>query len=187
MSRFALSLFLLGALLLGTAWIVESREVVAPGATEEPALPEAPIAGYRAPDFTLTTLTGDTVRLSDYRGQPVVVNFWATWCPPCRAEIPHFQAASRRYNGRIIFLGVDDGEPVATVAPFAAKMGITYPIPLDTESAVSRLYRVNSLPSTFFIDASGVIRHVQFGLVTEAVLEENVQVLLADEGNAAGP
>ena len=187
MSRFTLSLFLLGALLLGTAWIVESREVVAPGATDGGALPEAPAVGYPAPDFTLPTLTGETVRLSDYRGRPVVVNFWATWCPPCRAEIPHFQSASRRYNGRVVFLGVDDAEPATVVAPFAADMGITYPVPLDMESVVSRLYRVNSLPSTFFVDARGVVRHVQFGLVTEAVLEEQIQRLLAEGGDAANP
>lgn len=177
-SRFVWSLIFAGALLLGSGWIVHSRETVA-GSGEVAGETEAPVAGHLAPDFTLATLTGEEVTLSDFRGrQPVVLNFWATWCPPCRAEIPFFQTASRKYNGQVAVLGIDDGEPRATVAPFVAEFGMTYPVPLDEESAVSRRYRVNSLPSTFFINRDGVVQHVHIGIINQAVLEAQIEALL---------
>ena len=176
-SRFTWILLLVGSLLLGTAWIVESRAEV--GSAALPAVAaEAPLAGHLAPDFTLTTTLGEEFALNDYRGRPIVLNFWATWCPPCRAEIPHFQAASVKYNGQVTIAGVDDGEVLSTVVPFARELGMTYLIPLDTESVVSRRYQVNSLPSTFFIDRDGVIQHVQIGIVNQAILEDQIQRLL---------
>jgi thiol-disulfide isomerase/thioredoxin len=169
-------LLMLGALLLGSAWILYSRE--APDRSGITGLTEAPAAGYLAPDFTLDSLAGDDFTLSAVRGQPVVLNFWATWCPPCRVEIPHFQEASTTYNGQVLIVGVDDGEPRETVVPFAQEMGITYPVPLDESSEVSRRYRVNSLPTTFFVDADGVIQHIQIGLVNEAMLQEQIERLI---------
>lgn len=175
-SRFTWTLLMLGALLLGSAWILYSREE--PGTSSVAGLTEAPAVGYLAPDFSLPSLTGDSFSLSASRGQPVVLNFWATWCPPCRVEIPHFQEASTTYNGQVLIVGVDDGEPRERVAPFAQEMGITYPVPLDGDSGVSRRYRVNSLPTTFFIDADGVIQHIQIGLVNEAMLQEQIERLI---------
>lgn len=177
-SRFTWVLLMLGALLLGSAWILYSRE--APDTGNIAGLTEAPAVGHLAPDFTLDTLTGDSFSLSATRGQPVILNFWATWCPPCRVEIPHFQEASTAYNGQVLIVGVDDGEPRAQVAPFAQEMGITYPVPLDSNSEVARRYRVNSLPTTFFIDADGVIQHIQIGLVNGAMLAEQVERLIRD-------
>ena len=168
---------MLAALLLGTAWILESRTVRAPGAG---ALEEAPAVGHKAPDFTLNTLAGDEIQLSNLRGRPVVVNFWATWCPPCRAEIPFFQEANRKYNGQAVILGVDDGEPRETVARFAGELGMTYPIPLDEEGVVSRQYRANSLPTTYFIDRNGVIQHLHIGIINQAVLESQIEQLLKE-------
>jgi len=177
-TRFTWTLLFLSALLLGSAWIVQSRETVSESG-EVAGQTEAPVAGHLAPDFTLTTLSGEEVTLSDFRGrQPVVLNFWATWCPPCRAEIPFFQSASRKYNGQVAVLGVDDGELRATVAPFVTEMGMTYPVPLDEESVVSRRYRVNSLPSTYFIGRDGVVEHVHIGIISQAVLEEQIEALL---------
>jgi thiol-disulfide isomerase/thioredoxin len=175
-SRFTWTLLFIGALLLGSAWILYSREE--PGALAADGLTEAPTAGYLAPDFTLETLDGDTFTLGDLRGQPVVINFWATWCPPCRAEIPHFQQASRTYNGQVAIVGVDDGEPRERVAPFVEEMRMTYPVPLDTQSVVSRRYRVNSLPTTFFVGADGVIQNVHIGIINQAVLEEKIEALI---------
>jgi len=143
-----------------------------------PALsgPSQPVA----PDFALPTLDGGSVRMADLRGKVVLLNFWATWCPPCRVEIPHFQEASTTYNGQVLIVGVDDGESRAQVAPFAHEMGITYPVPLDSNSEVARHYRVNSLPTTFFIDADGVIQHIQIGLVNGAMLAEQIERLIRD-------
>ena len=179
-TRFTWTLLLIGSLLLGVAWILQSRETVEGKEDASAAsVAEAPVAGYRAPDFTLTTAQGKTFTLGEYRGQPVVLNFWATWCPPCRAEIPHFQAASLKYNGQVAIIGVDDGEPLSTVAPFASELGMTYPLPLDEQSIVGRQYRVNSLPSTFFIDRDGIIRYVHIGILNGAVLEERISELLS--------
>lgn len=176
-SRFTWTLFFIGALFLGSAWILQSQEPVET-VTAGDDVAEAPVAGYRAPDFTLRTINGEELHLADYRGQPVVLNFWATWCPPCRAEIPHFEAASRKYNGQVVVLGVDDGEPLATVAPFVADLGMTYTLPLDEQSVVTRQYRVNSLPSTFFIDRDGIIQYVHIGIINQAVLEARIEALL---------
>lgn len=177
-TRFTWSLLFVSALLLGSVWIVYSRETVA-GSEETAGETEAPVVGHLAPDFTLTTLSGEDVTLSDFRGrQPVVLNFWATWCPPCRAEIPFFQSVSRKYNGQVAVLGLDDGESRATVAPFVTEMGMTYPVPLDEESLVSRRYRVNSLPTTYFIGRDGVVQHVHIGIINQAVLEEQIEALL---------
>ena len=163
------------AFFLGVAWILYSREPV-----EEINLTsaEAPAVGYRAPDFTLQTLSGEPFTLSDQQGQPVVLNFWATWCPPCRAEIPFFQAASRKYNGQVIIAGVDDGEPADRVAPFVREMGITYPVPLDESGEISRIYRVSSLPETVFIDRNGVVQNIHLGIMNQAMLEERIGQLL---------
>lgn len=174
-SRFTWTLLLIGAFFLGVAWILYSREPV-----EEINLTsaEAPAVGYRAPDFTLQTLSGESFTLSDQQGQPVVLNFWATWCPPCRAEIPFFQAASRKYNGQVIIAGVDDGEPADRVAPFVREMGITYPVPLDESGEISRIYRVSSLPETVFIDRNGVVQNIHLGIMNQAMLEERIGQLL---------
>lgn len=177
-SRFAWSLYLVATLLLGSAWILHSREPVeALNATGSDRT--APVVGYHAPDFTVPTLSGEPFTLSDRRGQPVVMNFWATWCPPCRAEIPFFLEAARKYNGQVAVVGVDDGEPAGVVSSFASDLGMTYPIPLDEDSAVSRQYRVNSLPTTFFIDREGIIQHIHIGIISNAVLEERISELLA--------
>ena len=184
-NRFFWVILMLGAALLGTGWILQSQEP--PGSEVDPAgLASAPVAGYLAPDFTLTLVNGESITLSDLRGTPVVLNFWATWCPPCRAEIPHFQAASRKYNGQVIVAGVDDGEPLATVSPFVSEMGMTYPILLDLDSAVAIRYRVSALPTTFFIDADGVIQEVYPGIINQAVLESRIEQLIRGEEAAGG-
>ena len=176
-SRFSWSLYIIATLLLGSAWILESREPV-DGFSNGSESVSAPAVGYYAPDFTVSTLTGEAFTLSEQRGQPVVVNFWATWCPPCRAEIPFFQAVARKYNGQIAVIGVDDGQPAPVVASFVSEMGMTYPVPLDEDSAVSRTYRVNSLPTTYFVDADGIVRNIHMGIISQAVLEEKIAQLL---------
>ena len=177
-ARFTWTLYLIATLFLGSAWILYSREPVQIFDSSDSAI-VAPAVGFQAPDFTVPALNGETFSLAEHRGRPLVINFWATWCPPCRAEIPFFQAAARKYNGQLTVVGVDDGEPAALVASFANEIGMTYPIPLDEDSAVSRAYRVNSLPTTFFIDGEGTIRNIHIGIINQAVLEERIAQLLA--------
>jgi cytochrome c biogenesis protein CcmG, thiol:disulfide interchange protein DsbE len=178
-TRFRWSILLLALAVMGGSWIVLSQESTAAYGDVE-GLIEAPAAGYLAPDFTLTTTLGQELTLSDLRGQPVVLNFWATWCPPCRAEMPEFQQASAKYNGQAVILGIDQGEPLSVVADFGNALGITYPLLLDLDNRVSRLYNVNALPKTLFLDANGVVRELYTGMVNRAVLEDRIERLLAE-------
>ena len=172
MSRTIWNVLIGAVLVVGVTWIwagrVPTQEVAASGN----GLPPAPAVGHPAPDFKLTTVTGETVALSALRGKSVVLNFWATWCPPCRAELPELQAASQRYAGQLDIIGVNQAEPVADVTAFAQQFGLTFPIPLDANADVSRRYAVRSLPTTFFIDRNGVIRQIQSGPLTEATLAQ---------------
>lgn len=126
--------------------------------------PEMKIAPYpdnAAPDFTLPGLDGEPLTLSQLRGQPVILNFWAGWCPPCRQELPALQAAYQAYD--IGFVAVNVKEKANTVADFAERMALDFPIALDKDGAVGNgLYEVRGLPTTLFIDAQGVVmaRHV---------------------------
>lgn len=163
--------------LLGGAWIVYSQEPVVDAAATA-GVSEAPLAGYLAPDFTLNTIVGETVTLADFQGRPVILNFWATWCPPCRAEIPHFQEASVKYNGQVAILGIDQGEPANLVSDFAAGFNITYPLLLDPDNTANRLYNVQALPTTYFIDRQGLVREVYTGILNQAVLEDRIERLL---------
>jgi peroxiredoxin len=170
------TLLILLVLILGLAWTWLSR-VSAGSSASLSSRQAAPVIGYPAPDFTLTTLDGGEFKLSAQRGTPVVLNFWATWCPPCRAELPELRAASERHADQIAIVGVNQAETAATVARSAPDLGLTYPIPLDQSGTVSRAYGVRSLPSTFFIDRDGVIREIQNGPLTEATLAQLLQTI----------
>ncbi len=178
-SRFGWTLLLVGVALMGLGWIAYSQEQDVSLSGGE-ALTEAPIAGYLAPSFSLTSTLGEEISLADYRGRPVILNFWATWCPPCRAEMPEFQSASTRYNGQATILGVDQGEPPSIVSDFGNALGITYPLLVDQENVVNRAYGVTALPTTVFIDGRGVVREVFTGIVSKAVLEDRIERLLAE-------
>jgi peroxiredoxin len=166
-------------LALGVAWTALSR------APEQVAVaqnggPPSPQTGFTAPDFTLDILGGGTVSLSDLRGQAVLVNFWATWCPPCRAEMPAIQRVYDRYRDQgFTVLAVDLQEDDAQVAGFAEEMGLTFPILMDRDGSVFARYRVMGLPSTFFVDQNGIIQEVTVGgPMTEAFIESQVTNLL---------
>jgi cytochrome c biogenesis protein CcmG/thiol:disulfide interchange protein DsbE len=165
------TLLILLTLAVGLLWIWVSR-VPSGGAPQGENLPPAPAVGHPAPDFVLSTLNGDDFKLSALRGRPVVLNFWATWCPPCRAELPDLKSAYQRYGGQVAIVGVNQVEPAATVAQFAKEFGLTFPVPLDQRGDVSRTYGVRSLPTTFFIDRNGIIRQFQNGPLTEATLAQ---------------
>lgn len=114
--------------------------------------------GQRAPDFTLRTLEGDEISLSDLRGQAVLVNFWATWCGPCRAEMPEFQQVYLAQKERgFAVVAVDYMEDAEKVREFADELGLTFTFVLDNDGDVADLYRINSYPSSFIIDGNGII------------------------------
>ncbi len=121
--------------------------------------------GVSAQDFILPALTGNDVKLSDYKGKVVFLNIWATWCPPCRDEMPSMESLYRRLKGRnfeLLAVSIDrDGEKV--VRPFAAKYGLTFPVLLDPEGKTYRLYGLTGVPESFIIDKSGVVIHKVIG------------------------
>ncbi|MFC1994739.1 redoxin domain-containing protein [Chloroflexota bacterium] len=130
----------------------------APGTTAPRIAPEG---GALAPDFTLPTLDGGTATLSDLQGRPVLLNFWASWCPPCRAEMPYLQSVwEKSKDGDLVMLAINKGEQKQKVRDFVTSLGYTFPIGLDTDTLVAHAYRAYSIPRTFFIDRSGVVQVV---------------------------
>lgn len=127
-------------------------------------------AGDAAPDFELTALSGETVRLSQSRGKPVLLSFGATWCPDCRREAPLLQTLHQAHP-ELVVLAVDIEEDQAIVQQFVDEMGLTYPTLLDTDGKVKELYRVFAIPTEFFIDEEGIIRATIIEQVTPQSLE----------------
>lgn len=140
----------------------------------------APPTGV-APDFTLRTLDGRNLRLQEQRGRVVLVNFWATWCGPCRVEMPHLNRLHDKYRAAgLVLLGVNVDEDPRAAAGVAAKLGVQFPVLLDTDKAVSRLYDLNSMPSTVLIDRDGKVRYLHRGYRDgyENTYEQQIRELL---------
>jgi cytochrome c biogenesis protein CcmG, thiol:disulfide interchange protein DsbE len=169
LNRWHLALVIL--LIAGPLWIWVNRAPI--DAQAQSSTPE-PAVGRLAPDVELVTLDGLTFSLHGLRGTPVVVNFWATWCGPCIREMPALQAAAERYAGRVVIAGVDQGENPEVVANFIKEMGVTFPIPMDADFAVGDRYNVKGLPTTFFVDEYGYIRHLWVGEMNAIVLAEGI-------------
>jgi len=136
--------------------------------------------GNLAPDFSLVTLDGRAENLRDYRGRTVVLNFFATWCGPCRAEMPDLQAVYGELRDRgLVVVGVNQGESRQQVSAFAREFGLTFPIGLDEDQSIGRQYGVRAYPTTFIIDRQGVIREVIVGgPLTRSAVRRQVEGLL---------
>ena len=134
--------------------------------------------GQPAPDFALLDLSGNVVRLSDFLGKTVVLNFWASWCPPCRAEMPEFLEAyeQRLPQDDFVILAVDklveDGK--GAVEDFVQEFALTFPVAFDASDEVNQRYGVRGLPSTFFIDRNGVLRSKNLGPVFGGLLPDGI-------------
>ena len=171
-------------LILGAGWTFLSR--VPPAVTTGGAPPAnaSPREGFSAPDFTLDLLGGGQVTLSELRGKVVVVNLWASWCPPCRAEMPAIEKVYRANKDRgleVLAVNSTFQDSEADAAAFVQDFGLTFPIPLDRMGAVSNRYLLRALPSTYFIDRRGVIRTVVIGgPMSEAVIQSKVEDLLEE-------
>ncbi len=118
--------------------------------------------GLKAPDFELENLAGEKVKLSDFEGKKVMLNFWATWCPPCKAEIPDMQKFHMEEGDNIVILAVNI-DPENDVAGFTEQMGVTFPILLDKKNNVNKTYQIISIPTSFFIDEKGLIQNKHIG------------------------
>jgi len=169
--------------LLGVAWIAVSRadQGVQAGDTPPVALPRK---GYLAPDWALESLDGEHLTLSELRGQVVVLNFWATWCPPCRSEMPAIEQVYRTYADRgLAVMAVNVQEAEQQTRAFVEGMGLTFPVLPDRDGSVSTRYQVTSLPTTFIVDRTGMIREIAVGgPLSRAYIASTVAPLLADEG-----
>ncbi len=172
-------LWLAAILLIGGGWIWLTR---APQSVRS-GPPPAPKEGFSAPDFTLQTLDGKSVSLSELRGKVVLVNFWATTCHPCEAEMPTMERVYEQEKGKGFVVLAVTAEPSAeAVRAFVQKYGITFTVLLDRNAKVSREYRVYGTPTSFFVDRRGVIRWVVFGgPMSEALIRSKVETLLKEK------
>lgn len=164
---------------LGLVWIyISANRTDAPAQ----AIIAAPQQGFLAPDFELTTPAGETVKLSDLRGQAVLVNLWATWCPPCREEMPSIEKMYQEYKDQgFVVLAVNmtyQDEP-QKIQPFVTAQALTFPILLDETGAMANDYQMRSLPSSYFIGRDGIITEVVIGgPMSEKLLRQRIEALL---------
>lgn len=172
-SRLQTFAILIFVALAGGAWIHLSR---LPADTR--ATTAAPRVNFAMPAFTLTALDGTLVSSDNLRGQVLLVNFWATWCPPCRAEMPLLQSVYQAHRERgLVVLAIDVAENPATVEQYARELGLTFPILLDQQIGVSTAFQVNALPTSFFVDRAGVIRASYMGALNRAYIEAQLAPL----------
>ena len=186
------------AVILGGLWYWDSRGGSgisdAYGAVELPAHKNptgrspAPEVGRAGPDFELERPGGGTLRLSDLQGKPVLINFWATWCPPCRAEIPELVTAYERYRDQgLVIVAVNLQEANNQVLAFAEEFGMTFPIVIDRDGDVANVWRlggpIEGIPSSYFLDETGVVRSFFYGPMTEDSLEERLAEVLLREAS----
>ncbi len=159
-----------GFLLAGCAQqATSSQQQGAPAG--ETLVETAPEQGALAPDFETQDLAGNRFSLRDQRGKVVVLNFWATWCVPCREEMPLFQEWHARYSPDLAILAVNFDEPPDLVKDFIRELGVTFPVLLDPGAEIQYLSRVRGYPTSLFVDRDGIIHTIHIGAVTDAQLE----------------
>ena len=128
--------------------------------------------GKRAPEFTLEDLNGNPVSLSDYQGQKIFLNFWASWCPPCRAEMPDMQKLHEEEYEDFVILAVNIGETKATAVNFMMQNNINFKVLLDSDKEIAREYLVRGIPTSYFIDKNGVIFNKTSGTISYEIMLE---------------
>jgi len=132
--------------------------------------------GQIAPDFKLETLEGETVNLSDYRGTPVLINFWATWCPPCRAEIPDLQQLYDEEDVVVLAVNMTESEQnEETVEEFVDEFQMTFPVVMDVEARVTQTYKVQAYPTSYMIDEDGHIQFVALGAMNYEQMKKELE------------
>jgi cytochrome c biogenesis protein CcmG, thiol:disulfide interchange protein DsbE len=165
-------------LIAGAAWIILSANTTNASANHT----SAPQAGFAAPDFTLKTPNGEEYTLSKLKGNAVLVNLWATWCPPCRAEMPAIDKMYQEYKDQgfvVLAVNMTYQDDPTHVAPFIQEYGLTFPILLEETGDVGATYQLRSLPSSYFINRAGIIQEVVIGgPMSEALLRTRIEQIL---------
>jgi len=154
----------------------ESKKAVIPAALRSAgAESNGPMIGQSSVDFTLMSIDGKQISLSDFKGKPIVLNFWATWCPDCLNEMPWFEEEYRKSNGSIVFIGVDLQESGDKVMKFVSEHSITYPILLDPDGTVRGIYHSMGVPTTYFINSNGTVVDKKNGGLTLEELQQKLE------------
>jgi thiol-disulfide isomerase/thioredoxin len=161
--------------LAGSGWIYYTR---VPD-QQDTASQVAAHVNFRAPDFSSTTLEDGPIALRDLRGKVVLLNFWATWCPPCRAEMPAIQSVYQAHPGDMVVLAVNEAEAPGVVKDFVSPFHFGFPILLDRDAAIAQRFRVQGLPTSYFVDRDGIIRAASIGPMDRATIESRVAALTA--------
>ncbi len=134
--------------------------------------------GDTAFDFELTTLDGETVKLSDYRGERVMLNFWATWCPPCRAEMPDMEKFQKEHDITVLAVNLTETETdPSKVQDFIEEYDLTFTVPLDQESEIANLYQIVAYPTSFMIDSNGRIQFLMMGAMNYDMMVQQFEML----------
>jgi len=136
--------------------------------------------GELAPLFETVTVSGDGFSLQALRGRPVVLNFWATWCAPCRVEMPELQRVHDTFGDSAAIVGVNTGEDAGTVRSWAAERGISFPLALDEAGEVAALYQLRGQPTTFIFDADGLVQDIVYGPTTFDSLSRSLEALISN-------
>jgi peroxiredoxin len=177
MSKAQRILFYFLVLIAGAAWVAINAE-----ATNTTGKTSAPQAGFAAPDFTLKTPAGEEYTLSNLKGNAVLINLWATWCPPCRAEMPAIEKMVQEYKDQglvVLAVNMTYQDDPANVSPFIEEYGLTFPVLLEETGNVGAAYQMRSLPSTYFINRAGIIQEVVIGgPMSEALLRTRIEQIL---------
>ena len=139
----------------------------------------APRVGQPAPDFELPNLDGKVVKLSDFKGQPVWINFWASWCPPCRAETPDVEAAYKaKHPQGLTLLAISIGEDAASVRGYVQSAGMTSTVLVDSSEVVASRYRVNGIPTHLFVDKDGIVRDLVSGGLSRSSIDQRLGAIM---------
>lgn len=163
---------------LGLMLVAVAISLAALPADEEPAIPITRVE-YPAPDVQLTDLDGKPVALSDYRGQVVLYNAWATWCLPCKEEMPVLQSYYNDHKGQgLVVIAIEDGQPIDEILLYIQREKLTFPVWPDLEWKASIAFNVDVLPTSFVIDRQGIVRLTWSGAITRAGLEKHVTPLI---------